>query len=207
MITREQVHNLGLNQWWVEPLNDTFDKYNISTINQMAGFIGQCMHESGGFKTLEENLHYSANALMRVWPSRFPDIDTAEKYANNPEKIANKVYAGRMGNIEEGDGWRYHGRGLIQLTGRENYLNCGIGIGKDLLTSPDLLLEPMWACMSAGWFWNKKNLNSLCDPLSDENIKEMSRRINGGTLGLDDRVAKIRTAVLVLSANPINETP
>lgn len=205
MITREQVNKLGLNQWWVEPLNETFFKYTIKTVNQQAAFIGQCMHESGGFKKLEEDLNYSASALMRVWGSRFPDSDTAEKYANNPEKIANKVYAGRLGNIEEGDGWRYHGRGLIQLTGRENYLNCGQGIGQDLLTYPELLLDPKWACLSAGWFWNKKNLNSLCDPLSDENIKEMTRRINGGTLGLDDRIAKIRTAQLVLAQLPSDE--
>ena len=199
MITKEQVNALKINEWWYEPLVDTFEKYKILTVNEQAAFIGQCMHESAGFKTLEENLNYSANALMRVWSSRFPDSDTAEKFANNPEKIANKVYAGRMGNIEEGDGWRYHGRGLIQLTGRENYLNCGVALGQDLLSDPALLLEPKWACLSAGWFWNKKNLNSLCDPLSDENIKEMTRRINGGTLGLDDRIAKIRTAFLVLS--------
>lgn len=199
MITQEQLDKLKIDAKWLVPLNETFFKYTISTINQQAAFIGQCMHESSGFKTLEENLHYSANALMRVWGSRFPDSDTAEKYANNPEKIANKVYAGRMGNMEEGDGWKYRGRGLIGITGRENYLNVGLGIGQDLLTNPDLLLDPKWACMSAGWFWNKKNLNSLCDPLSDENIKEQTRRINGGFNGLDDRIAKIRTAVLVLS--------
>jgi len=199
MITSDQLKQLKIDDKWLVPLNETFVKYNISTVNQEAAFIGQCMHESGGFSKLAENLMYSANALMRVWSSRFPDSDTAEKYANNPEKLANKVYAGRMGNIEEGDGWKYHGRGLIQLTGRENYLNAGLGIGQDLLSNPDLLIEPKWACLSAGWFWNKKNLNSLCDPLSDENIKEMTRRINGGTTGLDDRIAKIRTAVLVLS--------
>lgn len=199
MITTEQLTQLKIDSKWLVPLNETFVKYNISTINQESAFIGQCMHESGGFKTLQENLHYSANALMRVWPSRFPDQDTADKYANNPEKIANKVYGGRMGNMEEGDGWKYHGRGLIQLTGRENYLNAGLGIGEDLLSNPDLLNDPKYACLSAGWFWNKKGLNALCDPLSDENIKEMTRRINGGTIGLDDRVAKIRTVSLVLS--------
>ena len=140
MITSEQLKQLKIDDKWLVPLNETFVKYNIATINQEASFIGQCMHESGGFRNLEENLHYSANALMRTWSSRFPDSDTAEKYANNPEKIANKVYAGRMGNIEDGDGFRYRGRGLIGITGRENYLNAGMGIGQDLLTSPDLLL-------------------------------------------------------------------
>lgn len=201
MITREQVHALGLNQWWYEPLVDSFTKYNILTTNEMSAFIGQCMHESG-FKTLEENLHYSANALMRVWSSRFPDSDTAEKYANNPEKIANKVYAGRMGNTEDGDGFKYRGRGLIQLTGKDAYKNCGDALGVNLVDDPDLLLEPKYAALSSAWFWNKKNLNSLCDPLSDENIKEMTRRINGGTNGLDDRVVKIRAAFAVLSQTP-----
>lgn len=199
MITRDQVNALGFNQWWVEPLNATFEKYDISTNNEMAAFIGQCSHESGGFNTLEENLNYSSGALSRVWPSRFPDKATADAYAHNAEKIANKVYSGRMGNTEDGDGWKYHGRGLIQLTGRDNYANCGKAIGVDLIGVPDFLKDPKFAALSAGWFWNKKNLNSLCDPLSDENIKEMTRRINGGTIGLDDRIAKIRTAYLVLT--------
>lgn len=209
MITREQVNKLGLNQWWVEPLNETFVKYTIKTVNQQAAFIGQCMHESGGFKNLEENLNYSSGSLSRVWPSRFPDKTTADAYAHNPQKIANKVYSGRLGNTEDGDGWKYHGRGLIQLTGKENYANCGAGIGVNLVDNPDLLLDPKYACLSAGWFWNKKNLNSLCDPLSDENIKEMTRRINGGTLGLDDRIAKIRTAYLVLTqpSEPLSDKP
>ena len=199
MLTREQVNALGLNQYWVEPLNETFDKYKIQSVNEMAAFIGQCSHESGGFKMLEENLNYSSGSLSRVWPSRFPDKATADSYAHNPQKIANKVYSGRLGNTEDGDGWRYHGRGLIQLTGKENYANCGAGLGVSLIDDPDLLLDPKYACLSAGWFWNKKNLNSLCDPLSDENIKEMTRRINGGFIGLDDRIAKIRTAYLVLT--------
>ena len=199
MITSNQLEQLKIDQKWLVPLNETFVKYNISSIAQQSAFIGQCMHESGSFRMLAENLNYSANALMRTWASRFPDIDTAEKYANNPQKIANKVYSGRMGNTEDGDGWKYHGRGLIQLTGKENYANCGNSIGVDLIGNPDLLTEPKYACLSAGWFWNKKNLNSLCDPLSDENIKELTRRINGGTIGLEDRMAKIRMVYAILS--------
>ena len=134
---------------------------------------------------------------MRVWPSRFPDLQTAMKYAHNPEAIANKVYGGRMGNGQEetGDGWKYHGRGLIQLTGKENYANCGSGIGVDLLSNPNLLNTPEYAALSAGWFWNKKGLNSLAD---SGDYETMTKRINGGTLGLDDRKAKIAKALSVL---------
>jgi len=134
---------------------------------------------------------------MRVWPSRFPDRNMAEQYANNPEKIANKVYAGRMGNTEYEDGWKYHGRGLIQLTGKENYANCGLGIGVDLLGNPDWLSIPKYAALSAGWFWNKKGLNALADT---DDMEIMTKRINGGVLGLDDRIGKINNALTILGA-------
>jgi putative chitinase len=186
---------LGIDPKWEEPLQATFDKYDISTPLRQAAFIGQCQHESGNFKTLEENLHYSANALMRVWPSRFPDMDTANKFANNPEKIANKVYAGRMGNTGDGEGWKYHGRGLIQLTGKDNYKNCSNSLGLDLLGSPEKLLEPQYAALSAGWFWSKHGLNELADAQEHGMI---TKRINGGTLGLDDRIAKTTKALEAL---------
>jgi putative chitinase len=119
------------------------------------------------------------------------------KYAHNQEAIANKVYGGRMGNgVEEtGDGWKYHGRGLIQLTGKENYANCGSSIGVDLLSNPGLLNTPEYAALSAGWFWNKKGLNALADA---GDFETMTKRINGGTLGLEDRKAKIAKALSVL---------
>ena len=195
-MTNEQLQQLGIDSKWLQPLEDTFEKYEINTPKRQAAFIGQCQHESGNFKLLEENLHYSAASLMRVWPSRFPDVDVANQYANNPEKIANKVYGGRMGNTEEGDGWKYHGRGLIQLTGKENYENCGSGVGVDLLDNPDLLTTPEYACLSAGWFWNKKSLNAIAD---SGDIDTMTKRINGGLIGLDDRKAKIAKALSVLS--------
>jgi len=192
----EQLTQLGIDAAkWYTPLIDMFARYNINTVQRQASFIGQCQHESNNFRTLEENLHYSADGLMRTWPSRFPSRDVAEQYAQNPEKIANKVYAGRMGNTEEGDGWAYHGRGLIQLTGRENYDNCGKGIGVVLIDKPQLLVEPMYACLSAGWFWNKKGLNILADKLD---YPEMTKRINGGLLGLADRIAKINKAKEIL---------
>jgi putative chitinase len=193
----QQLRALGIEEQWLAPLNAAFQKYDISTPTRQAFFIGQCAHESNNFRTLEENLHYSAASLMRVWPSRFPNLDVANKYANNPEKIANKVYGGRMGNGDEesGDGWKYHGRGLIQLTGKENYANCGSGIGVDLLGNPDRLLDPADAAMSAAWFWNKKGLNSLADK---QDYVTITQRINGGTLGLEDRKAKIAKAISVL---------
>jgi len=194
-MTNDQLIALGIEDKWLDPLNSTFDKYEINTPKRQAGFIGQCQHESGNFKTLEENLHYSAASLMRVWPSRFPDQATADQYANNPEKIANKVYAGRMGNTEDGDGWKYHGRGVIQLTGKDNYMFCGQAIKLDLMDNPDLLLEPMNAMLSAGWFWNKRGLNAAADVSGWE---EVTMKINGGVLGLDDRITKITKALQIL---------
>ena len=126
---------------------------------------------------------------------RYIVIDTASKYANNPQLIANKVYSGRMGNVEDGDGWKYHGRGLIQLTGKDNYANCGSGMGVDFLSNPDLLATVEYACLSAGWFWNKKGLNDLADT---GDYETMTKRINGGLIGLDDRKAKIAKAKEIL---------
>jgi len=198
-MTNEQLQALGIEPKWLKPLNDTFDKYQINTPTRQAAFIGQCGHESNNFKTLEENLHYSAGSLMRVWPSRFPDTATAEKYANNPELIANKVYGGRtdLGNTQDGDGWKFHGRGVVQLTGRANVTNCGEALGQPFAERPELLLQPEWACMSAGWFWNKKGLNALAD---SEDWSTMTKRINDGTLGLDDRINRIHKAMDILGA-------
>ena len=195
----EQLQALEIDAKWLEPLNKTFEKYEINTPLRQAAFIGQCGHESNSFKTLEENLNYSAKGLMATWPSRFHEMDIAEKFERNPEKIANKVYGGRadLGNTEDGDGWRFHGRGVIQLTGRSNYTVCGDALGQSFTTEPSLLLDPEWACMSAGWFWNKKNLNALAD---SEDWTTMTKRINGGTLGLDDRINRIHKAMDILGA-------
>jgi len=192
-----QLIALGIEGKWLEPLKETFEKYNIDTPKRQAAFIGQCMHESAGFKNLNENLNYSAKALMATWPSRFPTEELANQYARQPEKIANKVYGGRMGNADEssGEGWKYRGRGIKQLTGKENYQRCGEALGVDLVGNPDLLLEPKYATLSAGWFWNKHNLNDLADK---SDIETMTKRINGGLLGLDARKAAIAKAESVL---------
>jgi putative chitinase len=194
-----QLLALGIDGKWLEPLNDTFEKYQINTPTRQAAFIGQCSHESNNFKVLQENLNYSAKGLMATWPSRFPTLEEATKYERNPEKIANKVYGGRadLGNTEDGDGWRFCGKGVIQLTGRSNVTTCGDALGQPFAEHPELLLEPKWACMSAGWFWNKKGLNALAD---NEDWTTLTKRINGGTIGLQDRIEKIHKAMDILGA-------
>jgi putative chitinase len=186
---------LGIDSKWEEPLQVAFDKYEINTPKRQAAFIGQCAHESGNFKTLQENLNYSAEGLMKTWPSRFPTKEIADQYARNPAKIAGKVYNGRLGNTSEEDAAKYLGRGLIQLTGKENYERCGLAIGADLLSDPNLLLDPRYAAMSAGWFWNKKGLNELADA---QEHGQITKRINGGLIGLDDRIAKTTKAFAAL---------
>jgi putative chitinase len=190
---------LKINIDWVEPLTEVFQRYEINTPARQAAFIGQCAHESANFKTLEENLSYSAEALMKTWPSRFPTMEVAKQYARNPEKIANKVYGGRMGNgtEETGDGWLYHGRGLIQLTGKDNYTLAGDALNMDFIHSPDYVLAPKYAALTAGWYWNKRQLNKEADA---KDYTGMTKKINGGTIGLDDRIAHIKHAQEVLTA-------
>jgi putative chitinase len=143
---------LGIDSRWEAPLQAAFDKYDINTPRRQAAFLGQCAHESGNFKALQENLNYSAEGLMKTWPSRFPTKELADQYARQPAKIAGKVYNGRLGNTSEEEAAKYLGRGLIQLTGKENYERCGSAIGVDLVNEPTLLVEPNYAAMSAGWF-------------------------------------------------------
>jgi len=194
-MNESQLQELGIDLKWLDPINQALKKYALDSNRRIAAFIGQCQHESGNFKFVKENLNYSAESLMKTWPSRFPDLDTANQYAHNQEKIANKVYAGRMGNTEDGDGFKYIGRGVIQITGKDNYKNCGEALGLDLLDNPDLISEPTGAVLSAGWFWNKHGLNILADA---QDYTNMTKRINGGILGLDDRVMKINKVLDVL---------
>ena len=194
-MTYDQLDKLGIDHKWLAPLEETFAKYDISTPARQACFMGQCAHESGNFKTLQENLNYSAEGLMKTWPSRFPTKEIADQYARQPAKIAGKVYNGRLGNTSEEEASKFLGRGLIQLTGKENYANCGSGIGVDLLSDPTLLLDARYAALSAGWFWRKRGLNDLADA---SDIETMTKRINGGLIGLDDRKAKIAKALSIL---------
>lgn len=179
-------------------LNDEMKKFQVHTPLRTAHFIAQIAHESGSFRYSAENLNYSAAALRAVFGKYFPDDEIAAAYARQPEKIANRVYANRMGNGDEasGDGWRFRGRGLIQLTGTENYTNCGKGIGRDLLSDPDQLATDAHAAVAASlWFWNSRSLNTHAD---NDDVETVTRRINGGLNGLDDRISYLNKAKSVL---------
>ena len=196
-MTNEQLDALGIDHKWLEPLEETFAKYDISTPQRQACFIGQCAHESGNFKVLQENLNYSAEGLMKTWPSRFPTKEVADQYARQPAKIAGKVYNGRLGNTSEEEAAKFLGRGLIQLTGKENYEHCGSNLGVDLIGNPDWLVDPQYAALSAVWFWNKKGCNELADA---EDYVTMTKRINGGTIGLKDRQHHYEIAIKFLQS-------
>lgn len=173
---------------WLEALSDEPPKWDIDTTHEFASFLAQVAHESSELRIMEENLNYSAERLMAVWPKRFPEFAIAAPYEYAREKLANYVYANRMGNgdVTSGDGWRYHGRGPIQLTGRDNYKACGEGIGEDLLNHPELLLTPFVGIRSACWFWKSRDLDSLDD---DDDVRAETRKINGGETGLARRQA------------------
>lgn len=170
-------------------------RWGIESVIQQAAFLGQISVESGRLSRWDENLCYSAQRLMQIWPRRFPTLAIAEQYANNPEALANFVYGGRMGNTQPGDGWRYRGRGLKQLTGKDNYAGYTMGADVDALSNPDLLLEPTFAADSAGWFWFANGLNSYADA---RDWPGLTKRINGGLIGLADRVKAIQRAIQAL---------
>jgi putative chitinase len=199
MVNAEQLKKLHIGEQWVDALNETFERFSIKTPLQQASFIGQCGHECGNFKVLEENLNYRAETLMKLWKARFPTIEIANDYARNPKKIANKIYASRMGNRDEasGDGYRFRGRGCIQLTGHANYYHAGNACGEDFVMNPDLVATPKYAAMTAGWFWNTHKLNQYAD-IKDFTI--MTKKINGGTIGLNDRIRHINHALDILNA-------
>lgn len=198
MVNAEQLKQLHIGEQWVDALNETFQRFNMLTPLQQASFIGQCGHECGNFKTLEENLNYKAETLMKLWKTRFPTIEIANEYARNPKKIANKVYASRMGNRDEssGDGFRFRGRGCIQLTGHANYFHAGQACGEDFVMNPDLVATPKYAAMTAGWFWDTHKLNKFADI---RDFTMMTKKINGGTIGLNDRIKHINHALEVLN--------
>ena len=189
---------------WIDAIVATCQEFEINTPQRVAGFLAQTSHESGGYTMLSENLNYKAATLAACWPNRFAVLGADKKpikkdgklvptavansIAGKPELIANLVYSSRMGNgpAESGEGWLYRGRGLKQLTGKDNYARCGSALGVDLVGNPDLLLEPIYAARSAGWFWKSNNLSSFAD-VGD--IKGMTKKINGGYIGLEARQA------------------
>lgn len=184
---------------WCEALNKMLPQYEIDTLNRAVGFIAQCAHESGNFKFLKENLNYRWDSLRRVFPKYFPNDQIAKEYAHKPEAIANRVYANRMGNGPEstGDGFRYCGRGLIQLTGKNNYAAFAKFIEMDLAKVPAYLTTFDGAVEGACWFWAANNLNTLAD---NRDVKNMTRVINGGYNGLQDRLEKYATIYKILGS-------
>jgi putative chitinase len=173
---------------FADPLNKTFDTFEINTQNRLSMFLAQIGHESGDFKFLKENLNYSAQGLLGTFPKYF-DQDSAAACARQPEKIANIVYAKRMGNgdSESGDGYRFRGRGCIQITGRDNYTAFAKAMDMSLNDAVAYLETIEGACVSAGWFWSTNKLNASADK---GDIKANTKKINGGTIGLDDRAAR-----------------
>ena len=200
---------------WADAVANACAEFSISTPQRIAGFLSQCAHESGGFERLQENLNYSADGMAGIWPKRFavlgPDGKPVKKDGKNqpnkfalalhrkPEMIANVVYSNRMGNgpTESGEGWKYRGRGLKQLTGKDNHRACSAGLGVDLVSNPDLLLEPVYAARSAAWFWSTNKCNAFADA---EDIEGLTRKINGGLIGIDDRKKRYASAMQSMQA-------
>jgi putative chitinase len=189
---------------WYQALTEVLPGFNINTVPRVAAFIAQCAHESLEFTVLQENLNYNADGLLRTFPRYFRNINPAD-YARQPQRIASLVYGNRMGNGPEhtGDGWRYRGRGVIQLTGKNNYAACSQDLFGDmrLVENPDLVSQDRnIALMTACWFWNRNNINAFADR---SDILGMTRRINGGTIGLDDRIRHYEHALKVLSESAV----
>lgn len=176
-------------------ISSIIEKFNITNPLRLAHFLAQAAHESGNFKFLKENLNYSADSLLKVFPKYFKDKATADKYARNAEKIANRVYASRMGNGDEasGDGFKFRGRGYIQLTGKDNYKAFSNFIGEDCVANPDLVSDK-YPLVSASWFFDKNNLWTICDRgATDDVVIAVTKRVNGGQNGVTDRISKFKT--------------
>lgn len=177
------------------------DKFEINTPLRLAHFLAQCGHESGNFKIVNENLNYGAKGLMGIFHKYFPDEKTALAYERKPEKIANKVYGGRMGNGPEasGDGWKFHGRGFIQLTGHDNYKAFATSVGEDVVANPELVATK-YPLASAAWFFHKNGLHKLADGgATDAVVTSITKRVNGGTIGLEDRIKHFKEFHALLS--------
>lgn len=206
-ITKDQVEQLlhgnpDIDEW-SSAMSLLFPKYEINTPARIAGFVAQCGHESQNFKTLEENLNYSAEGLNRTFPKYFVKAGRdAQAYHRQPEKIANVVYANRMGNGDtaSGDGWKFRGRGVIQLTGKDNYSRFAKYVGKSIDDTIEYLKTKQGALESACWFWKTNGLNEIAD---SGDIVAMTKRINGGTIGLEDRQKHYTHALAVLGGKAV----
>ena len=203
MVNADQLRQLKIDPNLVDPFNETFQRFGILTPAQQASWIGQCGHECGNFRILEENLNYRAPTLLKLFP-KTPKRqwgftpEEAAAYEKQPQKIANRIYSNRMGNRDEasGDGWRFRGSGFLQLTGHSNFYHAGQALGVDFVMQPELVRTPMYAAQTAGWFWQTHKLNQYAD---NGDFVTMTKRINGGTIGLEDRIKHINHALHVLS--------
>jgi putative chitinase len=200
---------------WLDAVVETCVEFEINTPQRIAGFLAQTSHESGGYTMLTENLNYRAATLAACWPNRFAVLGADKKpikengklvptavansIAGKPELIANLVYSSRMGNgpAESGEGWAFRGRGLKQLTGKDNYKRCGLALNVDFVSNPDLLLQPLYAARSAGWFWQA---NKLSDYADRGDLEGMTKRINGGLIGYAERKAKYDKVLAAINA-------
>ena len=203
MISKEQLKQIMPSctaenlEKYVGPLNDTMQRYEINTPLRQAHFLAQVAHESEQLKHVVENLNYSQARLIQVFPRYFRTIEEAAPYNRQPEKIANRVYSNRMGNGDEasGEGWKFRGRGLIQLTGKENYKKASDAIGVDFVSNPDLVQGPVYATLTAGWYWDSRELNK---PADADNIYKVTKLINGGTIGIESRELYLERAKATL---------
>ena len=203
MVNADQLRALKIDPNLVDPFNETFQRFGILTPAQQASCIGQCGHECGNFRIMEENLNYRAPTLLKLFP-KTPKRqwgftpEEAAAYEKQPQKIANRIYGNRMGNRDEasGDGFRFRGSGFLQLTGHSNFYHAGQALGVDFVMQPELVRTPMYAAQTAGWFWQTHKLNQYADK---GDFLTMTKRINGGTIGLEDRIKHINHALHVLS--------
>jgi putative chitinase len=203
MVTSEQLRQLKIDPNLADYFNETFDRFDISSPARQACWIGQCGHECGNFRIMEENLNYRAPTLLKLFP-RTPKRawgftpEEAAAYERQPQRIANRIYSNRMGNRDEasGDGWRFRGAGFLQLTGHSNFWHASQALGEDFVMQPELVRTPKYAAMTAGWFWQTHRLNQYAD---SGDYLTLTKRINGGTIGLEDRKKHINEALHILS--------
>lgn len=205
MVNAEQLQQLKISPSLAGLLNETFQRFNISTPRQQAAFIAQCGHESRNFQVLEEDLRYRAATLLKLFPKtpKRPWGFTPEEaalYAGKPERIASRIYGNRMGNRDEksGDGWLYRGSGYLQLTGAANFFHAGQALGQDFVRNPDLVRTPAWAMATAGWFWSTHNCNQKAEAADWVGLTKV---INGGTIGLEDRIHHTDLALAICGGN------
>jgi|TARA_R110000868_G_scaffold313467_1_gene574464 putative chitinase len=203
MVSPDQLKKMHIDPSLADAFNETFDRFGISTPVQQASWIGQCGHECGNFRIMEENLNYRAATLLKLFP-RTPKRawgftpEEAAAYEKQPQRIANRIYGNRMGNRDEasGDGFRFRGSGFLQLTGHSNFFHAGQALGEDFVMQPELVRTPKYAAMTAGWFWQTHKLNQYAD---SRDFLMMTKKINGGTIGLDDRIKHINHALDIIA--------